>query len=100
MKRYNKLVRDKVPEIIKKSGKTCKTRQLSDREYRHCLNEKLREEVDEFLESPCIEEIADIIEVLEALSTNLSSELSEVIEIKEKSRKNEAVSVSGFFLNM
>ena len=87
MKRYNKLVRDRIPELIKKSGKTCKTRRLSDDEYRDRLKEKLTEEVGELLKSPCVEEIADIIEVLEAISSNIGSSLPEVIEIKEKKRR-------------
>jgi predicted house-cleaning noncanonical NTP pyrophosphatase (MazG superfamily) len=102
MKKYNKLVRDRIPELIKKSGKTCKTRRLSDDEYRDRLKEKLTEEVGELLKSPCVdeiadiiellkspcvEEIADIIEVLEAISSNIGSSLPEVIEIKEKKRR-------------
>ncbi len=48
---YNKLVRDKIPEIIEQSGKTCKCEVLSDEQYIQMLNEKLLEEVNEYFES-------------------------------------------------
>lgn len=68
MKIYNKLVRDKIPEVIlKNSGKTCKTRILSDEEYLNSLNTKLQEELQEYLASGEIEELADLEEVLRAI---------------------------------
>lgn len=48
---YNKLVRDKIPEIIKNNGGTPFTETLSDEEYIEMLNQKLLEEVNEYLES-------------------------------------------------
>lgn len=48
---YNKLVRDKIPEIIKNNGGTHFTETLSDEEYIEMLNQKLLEEVNEYLES-------------------------------------------------
>ena len=68
MKIYNKLVRDKIPEIIlKNDGKTCKTRTLNDEEYLTSLNTKLQEELKEYLESGDVEELADLEEVLRAI---------------------------------
>jgi predicted house-cleaning noncanonical NTP pyrophosphatase (MazG superfamily) len=67
MKEYNKLVRDKIPEIIEKSGAKAITRTLTDEEYKVFLEKKLDEEVAEFHESKSAEEIADIIEVLYAI---------------------------------
>ena len=64
---YNKLVRDKIPEIITKNNEVCKTRILTDEEYLSELNKKIKEEVDEYLESGEIEELADIEEVLRAI---------------------------------
>ena len=63
---YHKLVRDKIPEIIKNSGKRCETRVLSDEEYLQFLQEKLLEEVAEYQESGSHEELADILEVVYA----------------------------------
>ena len=67
-KKYHKLVRDKIPEIIENSGKSCETRVLSDEEYLQFLQEKLLEEVAEYRESGSHEELADILEVVYALA--------------------------------
>ena len=64
---YNKLVRDRIPEIIKEAGKECAYHVADEKEYYAKLRDKLREEVEEFLEDPCLEEAADILEVLEAI---------------------------------
>jgi len=63
----NKLVRDKIPEIMKKAGKNPKTHPAKDEEYWEKLKQKLSEEVDEFLESGSDEELADILEVIYAI---------------------------------
>ena len=67
MKEFYKLVRDKIPEIIENNNETCKTRILSDEEYLFELNEKIQEELQEYLESGDIEELADLEEVLRAI---------------------------------
>lgn len=64
MKIYNKLVRDKIPEIINSDNKTAITRELDDAEYLKELNIKLQEEVKEYLEDYNVEELADIVEVI------------------------------------
>tara|TARA_R110002020_G_scaffold405038_1_gene615080 strand:- start:18 stop:329 length:312 start_codon:yes stop_codon:yes gene_type:complete len=66
-KHYDKLVRDRIPEIIKERGRTCKFRIADSKEYRQKLMEKLQEETAEFIETPCVEELADIKEVIDAL---------------------------------
>ena len=63
---YNKLVRDKIPEIIEASGKTCETEILSDEEYLQMLDKKLDEELAEYHQEQNIEELADLLEVLYA----------------------------------
>lgn len=68
MKIYNKLVRDKIPEIIAAdNGCTCSTRIMSDKEYLETLNKKMQEELNEYLESGEVEELADLEEVLRAI---------------------------------
>jgi predicted house-cleaning noncanonical NTP pyrophosphatase (MazG superfamily) len=63
----SKLVRDKIPEIIKSNGLVPLTHIASDEEYQQKLKAKLQEEVKEFLEIPSEEELADILEVIYAL---------------------------------
>ena len=64
MVKYNKLVRDKIPEIIEKDGRTPKYHIADDAEYERELLRKLKEEVDEYLENPSPEEMIDILEVI------------------------------------
>lgn len=90
MKRvYNKLVRDNIPEIIRNNNETPIIKILSNDEYLRELKSKLQEEVDEFLASNDITELADILEVVDALSTANNSSLNEVMDIKiQKAKKN------------
>ena len=64
MKVYNKLVRDKIPEIISKDNRKAITKILNDEEYLNELNKKLKEEVNEYFEDNNLEELADIVEVI------------------------------------
>jgi predicted house-cleaning noncanonical NTP pyrophosphatase (MazG superfamily) len=68
MKVYNKLVRDRIPEIVQEKGTKCNYHIANDEEYLKKLQEKVLEELDEFKLKPSIEEYIDIIEVLEALA--------------------------------
>lgn len=68
MKIYNKLVRDKIPEIISNdNGCVPKFRIMEDEEYLNALNVKLKEELNEYLNSGDVEELADLEEVLRAI---------------------------------
>lgn len=67
MKIYNKLVRDKIPQIIENNNEICKIRVLNDQEYLVELNKKMVEEMNEYLQSGEIEELADLEEVLRAI---------------------------------
>lgn len=69
MTKYNKLVRDSIPEIIESSGKRCKYRVAGRKEYGEKLMEKLNEEVQEFFLKPNVEELADIQEVVDAIAS-------------------------------
>lgn len=79
----SKLVRDKIPEIIEKSGKTCKTRVLTWEEYLAALDEKLFEELAEYRESKALEELADLLEVMEATVKARGYTWQQLLELKE-----------------
>ena len=64
---YNKLVRDRLPEIIETDGKTCITEILSDTQYLEMLDTKLTEELAEYQESKSLEDLADLLEVMQAV---------------------------------
>lgn len=82
--RYDKLVRDKIPEIIESTGKKAIYRTLSEAEYKEYLEKKLDEEVAEFHESKSIEELADIYEVMDALCAVHSSYIRVRVEQENK----------------
>jgi predicted house-cleaning noncanonical NTP pyrophosphatase (MazG superfamily) len=68
MKVYNKLIRDRIPEIIQKAGKNCKVITLKNEDYLRHLNKKLQEELDEYYESKNIEELVDLLEIVYAIA--------------------------------
>lgn len=82
--KYNKLVRDRIPEIIKKRGDTPVTHVADDTEYLEKLKEKLLEEIKEFAEDESIEEFADILEVLDAVAEYKEFNMKKVKEIQRK----------------
>lgn len=93
---HNKLVRDQIPEIIEKSGKNYSIETLDEREYIDQLKKKLQEEVNEYLLSQSdlegLEELADILEVIYALSqTHQSNPIN-----LENIRKEKAERRGGF----
>ena len=85
--KYNKLVRDKIPEIIAERGKSVAYRKLNEEEYKVALELKLDEEVAEFHENPSIAEIADIAEVLYALIEAYGYRVIDVIKYRAAKRE-------------
>ena len=79
-----KLVRDKIPEIIRKDGREPVIRVADDEEYWSRLKDKLHEEVAEFTEEGEKEEIADILEVLHAIMEFRNINKSEIENIRKK----------------
>lgn len=64
-----KLVRDKIPDIIRENGETPKVRIAKPKELDKLLREKIVEEAREFLRSGDTEELVDIQEAIDALLT-------------------------------
>ncbi len=81
---YNKLVRDKIPEVIESSGKKFSSHIAGELEYKEELFKKVYEELEEFKENPSAEEIADIFEVLGGLIKAYNIEMNDVFDIKEE----------------
>lgn len=87
---YNKLVRDKIPNIIKEKGETPIIKTLDEVEYKKELEKKLYEEYKEVIESTGddrVEELADMLEIIRALANLENKHLNDVIAIADK--KNE-----------
>ena len=63
---YNKLIRDRIPEIITAAGKTCIAEVLSGEDYLRMVDAKLDEELAEYHKDQNIEELADLMEVVRA----------------------------------
>ena len=90
-KTINKLVRDNIPAICMENGQVPETRILDGESYTAALKEKLQEEVREYLADDTVEELADILEVIEALAEDRGASLNAVMEVKaRKQAKNGA----------
>ena len=79
---YNKLVRDRIPEIIESEGKKCNTEVLNDAEYLKMIDAKLDEEVAEYHEDQNIEELADILEVVYAAANARGYTVEELEQLR------------------
>ncbi len=89
---YNKLVRDRIPEIIQKTGKNFRRDVLDARTYEKELKVKLQEEVEELLRASTkeelVEEMADLMEVVYALGQYAGVEPSEIERVREDKLAN------------
>lgn len=86
MKIFNKLVRDKIPEVIEATGKKYDIRIADKEEHYKLLEKKLKEEVNEFLEDKNLEELADVMEVLVGLANALGYSEEELLKKRELKR--------------
>lgn len=90
--KYHKLVRDRIPEIIESAGKKCICTELSDDAYIAMLDAKLNEELAEYQESKSLEELADLLEVMQATVLARGCTLEEL----ERVRAEKAAKRGGF----
>ena len=79
---YNKLVRDRIPEIIHSSGKTCSIGILSDEEYLKLVDAMLDEELVEYHKDQNIEGLADLLDVIHAAALAHGYTLEELEQVR------------------
>lgn len=87
-KEHYKLVRDNILNILKNKGITYHSHIADDKEYKDCLYKKLIEELNEFIEEPCTEELADMLEVIDAIRSFHNISINELRTVKIN-KKNE-----------
>lgn len=85
---HNKLVRDKIPEIIENTGKTVYCHTLNEEEYIAELDKKLNEECAEYQADKSLEELADMLEVMYAIAEARGYSVTELERVRaEKAEK-------------
>ena len=97
-KKYNKVVRDKIPEIIEESGKKYSLKQLDDTSFLAELEKKLIEEINEYSESKDVEELADLLEVIYRISELRGVNSDELEKIRRDKAEKRGKFASNLFL--
>ena len=94
MIKYNKAIRDKIPEIIAESGKKYNLKQLDDESFLAEIEKKLIEEVNEYSKSKDVEELADLLEVIYRISElkGVSSDELDKIRIDKAEKRGKFAS--------
>ena len=87
MIKFNKIVRDNIPRIIKSTGRNCLYRICTDEEAITKLMDKIEEEYIELKQSNNPEEIADLLEVIECLISKMGYSVDEINRIKESKKQ-------------
>lgn len=99
MKVYNKLVRDRIPEIIEQTGQNCDYIIVQDKaDLIRLLEQKLQEELAEYEAEQKVEEIADMLEVLFALSEKLGTDRESLLKLLEAKVSERGGFTKGIFL--
>lgn len=84
---YCKLIRDKIPEIMEANGQKFTTRILDQEDYLQALDNKLGEELAEYQKSKSLEELADLLEVMQAVVTARGYTWEELTDVQEAKRE-------------
>ena len=86
-----KLVRDRIPDLIRASGRFPRVKTLTTGSYRHALIEKLHEEVGELAAEQTsegvLEEAADVLEVLTAIAVDHGATLDTIVDVARRKRE-------------
>ena len=84
---YNKLVRDRIPEIIEKNSKRCICETLLQDQFNAMLDAKLDEELAEYQQSKSLEELADLLEVMGAVVRARGYTWDQLTDIRKKKKE-------------
>ncbi|MDD2413551.1 MAG: nucleoside triphosphate pyrophosphohydrolase [Eubacteriaceae bacterium] len=96
---YNKLVRDKIPEIIEESGRHCEYEILSDdASIKNALIDKLKEKADAFAHKPTEDELSDLYEVLTAIVKQYDFEPMHIDYLKMQNNEQKGTYSGNTFL--
>ena len=98
MIKYNKAIRDKIPEIIAESGKKYNLKQLDEESFLAEIEKKLIEEVNEYGESKDVEELADLLEVIYRISELRGVNSDELDKIRIDKAEKRGKFASNLFL--
>jgi len=80
---HDKLVRDRIPEVVRENGETPVTHRVDGEAYRDRLAEKLREEAEEYAESRGVDELVDVLDVVDAILAARDVDDEELDELRE-----------------
>ena len=95
---YNKLVRDRIPEIIEHDHRECSFRILDDAEYLEMVDAKLDEELAEYHKDQNLEELADVLEVLYAATKARGYSIEELEACRAKKEEKRGAFEKKIFL--
>ena len=79
---YDKLVRDRIPAVVRENGETPVTHRVEGEAYRDRLADKLLEEAAEYAESRAVEELADVLDVVAAIREARGVDAEELDELR------------------
>lgn len=96
--KYNKLIRDKIPEIIEATGKDFKIKKMNEEEHLKYLNIKLKEEIEEYYEEYSVEELCDLVEVIYGILRLKGISVEEFHAIRERKADERGSFVEGLKL--
>ena len=98
MVEFNKVIRDKIPEIIQKDGHTCNVQVISDEKFLLEIEKKLSEEVTEYQNDKTPEELADILEVIYKIAQLKGISKDELEKIRVKKLEDKGGFTKNLFL--
>ena len=85
---YDKLVRDKIPDIISNENKACAYHTVKGETLMSRYRDKLLEEFDELMDNPTLEEAADLYEVVRGIIEHLDLDMGRVVyDVATKKRE-------------